>query len=63
MFAPVVDRTDAGMGFTHHDGDIVRIAAPALGSLVNQVRRSERCEPWEFGISALMKNLSARALL
>lgn len=63
MFAPVADRTDAGMGFTHHVGDVVRIAAPALGSLVNQVRRSERCDPWEFGISALMRNLSGRALL
>jgi fumarylacetoacetate (FAA) hydrolase family protein len=63
MFAPVNDRDIPGMGFTHHDGDIVRISAGSLGSLVNQVRQSERCDPWLFGISALMKNLASRNLL
>lgn len=63
MFAPVIDRDIPGMGFTHHDGDIVRISAGSLGSLVNQVRQSERCDPWQFGISALMKNLASRNLL
>ena len=29
MFAPVDDRDVAGRGFTHHDGDLVRIAEPA----------------------------------
>lgn len=63
MFAPVVDRESPGMGFTHHDGDIVRISAGSLGSLVNQVKQSERCAPWEFGIGALMTNLASRNLL
>ena len=63
MFAPVVDRGSVGMGFTHKDGDVVRISAGALGSLVNKVKSSEQCEPWEFGIGALMKNLASRDLL
>lgn len=63
MFAPVIDREVAGMGFTHKEGDIVRISSPALGSLVNQVVPSEKCEPWVFGIGALMKNLAGRTLL
>jgi fumarylacetoacetate (FAA) hydrolase family protein len=63
MFAPVVDRDVAGMGFTHKEGDVVRISADELGSLVNQVRHCGTCEPWSFGIRALMGNLSARNLL
>src|SRR5262249_8077450 len=35
MFAPVKDRDAAGMGFTHHGGDVVTIAAEKLGALVN----------------------------
>lgn len=63
MFAPVADRDTPGMGFTHKDGDVVRISAPALGSLVNRVRQSETCEPWQFGLGALMRNLAGRNLL
>lgn len=63
MFAPVVDRDVTGMGFTHKEDDVVRIHADELGSLVNQVRFCENCEPWSFGIRALMKNLSDRKLL
>ena len=63
MFAPVVDRDVVGMGFTHKEGDIVRISANELGSLVNQVKHSENCDPWLFGISALVKNLANRNLL
>jgi fumarylacetoacetate (FAA) hydrolase family protein len=63
MFAPVADRDTPGMGFTHKEGDVVRISAPALGGLVNQVRHCENCAPWKFGISDLMKNLSRRGLL
>ncbi len=63
MFAPIVDRSVAGRGFTHEDGDVVTIASPTLGSLVNQVQQSERCDPWQFGISALMRNLAGRGLL
>ena len=33
MFAPVKDRDAPGMGFTHHAGDVVTIAADRLGAL------------------------------
>lgn len=63
MFAPVDDRDVPGRGFTHRDGDLVRISAPMLGTLVNRVRPSESAAPWTFGIDALMRNLAARGLL
>ena len=63
MFAPVDDRDAPGRGFTHRDGDLVRISAPMLGTLVNRVRPSESAAPWTFGIDALMRNLAARGLL
>ncbi|MFB2599985.1 fumarylacetoacetate hydrolase family protein [Herbiconiux sp. P17] len=63
MFAPIVDRDVVDRGFTHKAGDVVRISSAELGSLVNQVEESERCEPWEFGIGSLMKNLASRQLL
>ncbi|WP_332681413.1 fumarylacetoacetate hydrolase family protein [Bosea sp. (in: a-proteobacteria)] len=63
MFAPIEDRDTPGGGFTHKYGDIVTIAAPELGALVNRMRRSDECEPWSFGISHLMRNLAKRGLL
>jgi fumarylacetoacetate (FAA) hydrolase family protein len=63
MFAPVADRDSVGRGFTHHRGDIVRISSDLLGCLINDVDDSERCEPWTFGISSLMRNLASRGLL
>jgi len=63
MFAPVADRDAPGMGFTHKKGDIVRISSPQLGSLVNKVNASEDCDPWTFGVAALMKNLAVRELI
>ena len=63
MFAPVKDRDAPGQGFTHKRDDIVTIAAPQLGKLVNRMRASDDCEPWTFGIGALMKNLAERKLL
>jgi fumarylacetoacetate (FAA) hydrolase family protein len=60
MFAPVKDRDAPGQGFTHKRDDIVTIAAPELGKLVNRMRSSDECEPWTFGISALMKSLAQR---
>ncbi|MGW4928967.1 fumarylacetoacetate hydrolase family protein [Agromyces sp. NPDC004153] len=63
MFAPVDDRDAPGRGFTHHDGDLVRISEPRLGALVNRVRSSEAAAPWTFGIDALYRNLAARGLL
>jgi fumarylacetoacetate (FAA) hydrolase family protein len=63
MFAPVDDRDAPGQGFTHKSGDIVTIAAPKLGRLVNRMRPTDQCEPWTFGTGALMRNLAARGLL
>jgi fumarylacetoacetate (FAA) hydrolase family protein len=63
MFAPVQDRDGPGQGFTHHIGDLVTIAAPALGALTNVVRLSTQAPPWTFGTAALMRNLAGRGLL
>jgi fumarylacetoacetate (FAA) hydrolase family protein len=63
MFAPVKDRDTPGEGFTHKRDDVVTIAAPQLGKLVNRMRSSHDCEPWTFGVGALMKNLAHRKLL
>ncbi|MBF9130330.1 fumarylacetoacetate hydrolase family protein [Plantactinospora sp. S1510] len=63
MFAPTQDRDRPGEGFTHKVDDIVRIGSPALGTLVNRVRHTEDCEPWDFGVRDLMGNLVRRGLL
>lgn len=63
MFAPVEDRDAPGKGFTHKPGDIVTITAPQLGRLVNRMAPTNRCEPWTFGVAALMRNLARRGLL
>ncbi|MGY3446952.1 fumarylacetoacetate hydrolase family protein [Bradyrhizobium sp. USDA 4473] len=63
MFAPVKDRDAKGEGFTHKRDDIVTIVAPQLGKLVNRMRSSDQCEPWTFGVGALMKNLAQRKVL
>src|SRR5207249_4321182 len=41
MFAPTQDRHGPGQGFTHVVGDIVTVATPKLGALVNRVNRSD----------------------
>lgn len=63
MFAPIKDRDHPGAGFTHHEGDVVRISADALGELVNVVTTSDKAPPWTFGTGALMRNLARRGLL
>jgi fumarylacetoacetate (FAA) hydrolase family protein len=63
MFAPIEDRDAPGKGFTHKNGDIVTIAAPKLGRLVNRMRLTDECEPWTFGTGALMRNLARRGLI
>ena len=63
LFAPVEDRDVPGGGFTHKLGDVVTIAADALGELSNTVDLSTRCDEWTFGIRALMTNLAARNLI
>jgi fumarylacetoacetate (FAA) hydrolase family protein len=63
MFAPTKDRHGPGKGFTHVVGDIVTVATPTLGALVNRVNHSDRIAPWTFGAGALMHNLARRRLL
>jgi fumarylacetoacetate (FAA) hydrolase family protein len=63
MFAPIKDRDKAGEGFTHKVGDIVTIANPKLGALVNRVKHCSDIAPWTFGTGALMANLASRGLL
>ncbi len=63
MFAPVKDRDVAGQGFTHKPNDVVIIESPKLGKLINRMRPSDECEPWNFGLTALMRNLAARKYL
>jgi fumarylacetoacetate (FAA) hydrolase family protein len=63
MFAPTRDRNAEGQGFTHARGDVVTIANPSLGRLVNVVTTSEDAAPWQWGIGRLMGNLAARGML
>jgi fumarylacetoacetate (FAA) hydrolase family protein len=63
MFAPVADRGAPGSGFTHKSGDVVSIAAPEIGRLVNEVVACDAAEPWSFGTGALMANLARRGRL
>ncbi|WP_102958017.1 fumarylacetoacetate hydrolase family protein [Mangrovicella endophytica] len=63
MFAPVEDRDELGRGFTHKTGDVVSIATPALGALVNRVRPTDQVEGWRTGAGALMRNLAKRGLI
>jgi fumarylacetoacetate (FAA) hydrolase family protein len=63
MFAPIQDRDAAGQGFTHRTGDVVMVSAPKLGRLVNRMMPTDRCEAWNFGTGALMRNLAGRGLL
>jgi len=61
MFSPIQDRGAPGAGFTHHLGDRVTIASPALGTLVNTVQRSDAIPPWTYGTGALLNHLRSRA--
>lgn len=63
MFVPTKDRREAGSGFTHEEGDVVRVSSPKLGTLVNVVTTSDRAPPWQFGVRELMRSLSARGLI
>ena len=63
MFAPTDDRNEPGNGFTHHLGDAVIIFCPPLGALINRVNYCDKIAPWEFGATALFRNLTARKLI
>jgi fumarylacetoacetate (FAA) hydrolase family protein len=43
--------------FTHHLKDVVSIASPALGALVNTVQRTGAIPPWTHGMGALLMPL------
>ena len=60
-FAPIEDRDAPGMGFTHHDGDLVSIGAPELGTLVNRVTPSEQAPVWDYGLRELFRDLQGAA--
>jgi fumarylacetoacetate (FAA) hydrolase family protein len=63
MFAPTEDRGEKGQGFTHQIGDVVTVASPLLGRLINVMVHSTDAEPWTFGAGALMRSLASRGLL
>ncbi|MGH6972952.1 MAG: fumarylacetoacetate hydrolase family protein [Caulobacteraceae bacterium] len=63
MYVPTDDRAGVGQGFTHKVGDVVRIASPKLGALVNEVTTCDAAPPWRFGAGALMRSLAARGLI
>src|SRR5438034_3809962 len=63
MFTPLDDRGAPGSGFTHKVGDVVKISAPELGMLVNEVVHCDEAEPWTFGTGALMANIARRGVL
>jgi fumarylacetoacetate (FAA) hydrolase family protein len=63
LFAPTADRGHKGQGFTHKIGDVVTVASPELGKLVNRMVYSNDAAPWTFGTSHLMRNLAKRGLL
>jgi fumarylacetoacetate (FAA) hydrolase family protein len=63
LFAPIEDRSTPGGGFTHSYGDLVTISSEKLGTLINQVNRSDRIEPWTIGVRALFASLAARGLV
>jgi fumarylacetoacetate (FAA) hydrolase family protein len=63
LFAPTQDRGAPGLGFTHRPGDVVRISAPELGSLVNEVTTAEDAPDWTFGIRDLFRSLAGRGLI
>jgi fumarylacetoacetate (FAA) hydrolase family protein len=63
MFTPLDDRGAPGSGFTHKVGDVVSIAAPEIGTLINEVVHCDAAEAWTFGTGALMANLARRGLL
>jgi fumarylacetoacetate (FAA) hydrolase family protein len=63
MFAPIEDRGAPGKGFTHKDGDVVRVSSDKLGVLENKVTTCDQAPPWTIGIAELMRNLARRGLL
>jgi fumarylacetoacetate (FAA) hydrolase family protein len=63
MFVPTADRAGPSLGFTHMEGDVVRVSSPRLGALINTVTTSDKAPPWTFGARALMASLAARGLL
>jgi fumarylacetoacetate (FAA) hydrolase family protein len=63
MFAPTKDRDVPGMGFSHKIGDLVQVRSEKLGALVNRMRHTHDCEPWNFGATHLMRSLAKRRLI
>ena len=62
LFAPTLDRDAPGEGFTHKHGDVVTIANPLVGRLVNTVGPTEQLAPWTYGVRALVADLAEAGL-
>lgn len=63
LFAPTQDRDEAGAGFTHKHGDLVQIRSERIGTLSNIVASCNDAPAWETGITAFIRNLTARGLI
>lgn len=63
LFSPTHDRGGDGKGFTHKQGDVVKIASKRLGALINHVGLCHEIPPWRFGMIELVRNLRMRGLL
>ena len=62
MFAPTMDRSAPGKGFTHVVGDVVAVTTPALGALVNRVEPLRQDRAVDVRRGALMRNLAGAAV-
>lgn len=62
LFAPTQDRDVAHEGFTHKIGDLVTIATPRLGALINRVGLSNELPPWRWGAVELFSSLAQRGI-
>jgi len=59
VFVPAKDRDATGSGFTHREGDVVRVSSPKFGSLMNSVTTFDRAPPWTFGARELLRFLQS----
>ncbi len=63
LFSPTHDREGDGKGFTHKQGDVVKIVSERLGALINRVGQCHEIPLWRFGTIELVRNLRKRGLL
>jgi fumarylacetoacetate (FAA) hydrolase family protein len=61
-FSPSKDRGAPGQGFTHKPGDVVRIASPRLGALVNRVMPTDQVPALALRDGRAVRELARRGL-